>query len=331
MFEIVGIHGMAEEGKNKEIESENNALETMRVMRAFAEVVKEYTPNTAISVIQYDRSDEPICTLTGTFSGIFDRIKWIEGKFFPRHYYRIAVLSQDTIRERISAEYFGVQISCVGGFKFNIPETLNRYLNQMIEDYAKGKTGNFTTLLIRYLNYSKKISQLQTNDAEIFEDQLNKLRKKYRKLVEVKDLSSYKQKEGIYILVLDEYHVCYIGQSCDIKKRIMRHWSRKDYFSGTGIDMFKAYDTTRIFVLECSGRWINTNEYNMVNLIDSKYTLNGITGGDIEYHIKNNLPIAKSKEDKSEEESENIFVDILRDMREAEKIAEKFVVKPDES
>lgn len=50
--------------------------------------------------------------------------------------------------------------------------------------------------------------------------------------------------------------------------------------------MFKAYDTTRIFVLECSRRWINTNEYNMVNLIDSNYTLNGITGGDIEYHIK---------------------------------------------
>lgn len=111
----------------------------------------------------------------------------------------------------------------------------------------------------------------------------------------------------------------------------MRHWSRHDYFSGTGIDMFKAYDTTRIFVLECSRRWINTNEYNMVNLIDSNYTLNGITGGDIEYHIKNKLPIAKAKGDKSEKESVNFFVSILEDMREAEKIAEKFVVKADES
>ena len=49
------------------------------------------------------------------------------------------------------------------------------------------------------------------NDAEIFEAQLNKLKKKYKKLVEVKDLGLYKQKEGIYVLVLDEYHVCYIG------------------------------------------------------------------------------------------------------------------------
>ena len=56
-----------------------------------------------------------------------------------------------------------------------------------------------------------------------------------------------------------------------------------------------------------------------------------ITGGDIEYHIKNKLPIAKAKGDKSEKESVNFFVSILEDMREAEKIAEKFVVKADES
>ena len=55
------------------------------------------------------------------------------------------------------------------------------------------------------------------------------------------------------------------------------------------------------------------------------------TGGDIEYHIKNKLPIAKAKGDKSEKESVNFFVSILEDMREAEKIAEKFVVKADES
>lgn len=322
---------MAEEGKKKEIESKNGLLETMMFIREFAEYINENTPNTAISVIEYDRKDEPICTMTGTFNEIFDRIKWIEGKTFPRYYYRIAVMNQETIRERVKTEYFGVQISCPGGFKFSIEETLNRYLNRMIENYAKGQTGNFTHLLVRYLNYSKKLSQLHTNDAEIFEAQLSKLKKKYKKLVEVKDLGLYKQKEGIYVLVLDEYHVCYIGQSCDIRKRIMRHWSRHDYFSGTGIDMFKAYDTTRIFVLECSRRWINTNEYNMVNLIDSNYTLNGITGGDIEYHIKNKLPIAKAKGDKSEKESVNFFVSILEDMREAEKIAEKFGVKADES
>ena len=70
---------------------------------------------------------------------------------------------------------------------------------------------------------------------------------------------------------------------------------------------------------------------SICNLIDSNYTLNGITGGDIEYHIKNKLPIAKAKGDKSEKESVNFFVSILEDMREAEKIAEKFVVKADES
>lgn len=51
----------------------------------------------------------------------------------------------------------------------------------------------------------------------------------------------------------------------------------------------------------------------------------------MDYHIKNKLPIAKAKGDKSEKESVNFFVSILEDMREAEKIAEKFVVKADES
>lgn len=64
-------------------------------------------------------------------------------------------MNQETIRERVKTEYFGVQISCPGGFKFSIEETLNRYLNRMIENYAKGQTGNFTHLLVRYLNYSK--------------------------------------------------------------------------------------------------------------------------------------------------------------------------------
>ena len=178
---------MAEEGKKKEIESKNGLLETMMFIREFAEYINKNTPNTAISVIEYDRKDEPICTMTGTFNEIFDRIKWIEGKTFPRYYYRIAVMNQETIRERVKTEYFGVQISCPGGFKFSIEETLNRYLNRMIENYAKGQTGNFTHLLVRYLNYSKKLSQLHTNDAEIFEAQLNKLKKKYKKLVEVKD------------------------------------------------------------------------------------------------------------------------------------------------
>ena len=100
---------MAEEGKKKEIESKNGLLETMMFIREFAEYINENTPNTAISVIEYDRKDEPICTMTGTFNEIFDRIKWIEGKTFPRYYYRIAVMNQETIRDRVKTEYFGVQ------------------------------------------------------------------------------------------------------------------------------------------------------------------------------------------------------------------------------
>lgn len=315
---------MAEEGKNKGQESKNDVLETMGL---FAEGVKECTSDTAISIIQYDREDKPICTLTGTFTEIFGRLKETEGEEFPKYYYRVAVLSQNTMRERGNAEYFGVQITCLGGFKFNIPETLNRYLNRSIKEYAKGIDQDFLYLLVRYVNYIHKIKRLENNTAEKMEEQINKLKKRYRKLVEVKDLSQYREKEGIYILVLDEYHVCYVGQSYDIKKRIMRHWSRQDYFSGTGIDMFKAYDTTRIFVLECSGRRVNINEHHMIDLIDSPYTLNCMTGGDAQYHIDNDLPVAKSQESEEMKESENIFLNLLQPLFEAKEIAENFIVK----
>lgn len=50
---------MAEEGKKKEIESKNGLLETMMFIREFAEYINKNTPNTAISVIEYDRKDEP--------------------------------------------------------------------------------------------------------------------------------------------------------------------------------------------------------------------------------------------------------------------------------
>ena len=45
---------MAAAGKKKEIESQNGLLETMMFIREFAEYINENTPNTAISVIEYD-------------------------------------------------------------------------------------------------------------------------------------------------------------------------------------------------------------------------------------------------------------------------------------
>ena len=104
-------------------------------------------------------------------------------------------------------------------------------------------------------------------------------------------------------------------------------YSKIQYFSIQTSGFMEAFPDSELFLMFSSG-FTATFEFN---LIDSNYTLNGITGGDIEYHIKNKLPIAKAKGDKSEKESVNFFVSILEDMREAEKIAEKFVVKADES
>ncbi len=60
------------------------------------------------------------------------------------------------------------------------------------------------------------------------------------------------------MLVLDEYKQVYIGQSTDIKSRILHHRSKKKPFdrlifgsvenSILSIDSFGALDTTRIYI-----------------------------------------------------------------------------------
>ena len=79
-------------------------------------------------------------------------------------------------------------------------------------------------------------------------------------LQEVSDLNEWRGVKGAYLLVLDEYKQCYVGQTTaagGIRQRIIVHWQKKPAFdrmlsgpverSIMGIDCFRALDTTRIF------------------------------------------------------------------------------------
>ncbi len=253
-------------------------------------VLEERTPNSIISINRYDEEDKLIDTLTGTFQGVFSRISNPD-----QYYYRVAVLDQNTIRERVKKVYFGVKTSCIGGLEFSISESINRFLNKLVNDYCKGKEGNFFYLLCRYQWYTSKLNDLTLNTRDEMEGELEKIRLKYPLITEVKDLNDLKGVTGIYIMVLDKYHVFYIGQADDIKQRVMRHWSRSDYFTGTGIDLFKAFDTTRLYALRCEHTKMNEIENQMTQLVNSQYTLNVLTGGDLDYHLDNNLPLVDWK------------------------------------
>lgn len=108
--------------------------------------------------------------------------------------------------------------------------------------------------------YDEKIEKLLNLSKLEFENQINLFIKKFKGFKEVYDLNDCNF-IGFYLMILDDYKQVYLGVSNNIKKRIVQHWNRKvkkEYLSskvngyGIGIDSFKPYDTTRIFVKKYS-------------------------------------------------------------------------------
>jgi hypothetical protein len=123
---------------------------------------------------------------------------------------------------------------------------------------------------------------------ESFDEALDELLRKNKRLRPVTDLKSLDGEWGVYVLVLDEYRQAYIGQSAwDMRKRIKAHWTGTKQFdrllwggveeSVKSIDSFRALDTTRIF----ASRAINYDalEERLVRTFPPDYLLNRIHGG----------------------------------------------------
>ena len=139
------------------------------------------------------------------------------------------------------------------------------------------------------LNYDLNMAYFDKIPPRDFEKALSKLINSSKKIHEVFDLNEYKAISGIYIMVLDKYKQVYIGQTTNIKRRVMHHWSRKKEFdrlifgrvdnSVIPIESFGALDTTRIFVLEVSEWSLDAEEKRMVNKIPNKFKLNRVGAG----------------------------------------------------
>ena len=139
------------------------------------------------------------------------------------------------------------------------------------------------------INFDKNMEFFKQISKDEFENSLQKLISSNQNIKQVFDLNDCKQMCGIYIIVLDEYKQVYIGQSEDIKRRIMHHWSKQKQFdrlifgsvndSVLSIDSFGAFDTTRIYVLKTKS--VDSFEKIAVSKFPPHLKLNRIGGGKI--------------------------------------------------
>ena len=121
-----------------------------------------------------------------------------------------------------------------------------------------------------------------------FLETLNEMLRQHHNLRPVTDLTTVDGVEGAYVMVLDRYKQAYIGQACDIRARIKRHWGGTKQFdrlifgdmnsSVLSIDSFRARDTTRIFAAKTS-RGLQMEE-RLVNAFPADFLINRVPGGD---------------------------------------------------
>ena len=271
--------------------------------------IERYLVNDIILINKYDDMDNIIASYKTLIEVEKDDVD------FQKCYYRFAIF-HDNSRDAVSDTHFGINLKSTGSLQLNVGDYMNAYLNHRIKiyykfsmeefvktyvypylpslgefDYSKCseqqlfKIGLFQSgLLGRLKDYNNTMAAISLLKKKAFEKELNAFLRKWSEFKEITDLSEYGKTQGLYLMVLDHYNQCYIGQSNDIRRRVVRHWQRKDYFTGCGIDMFKALDTTRLYVFNMDGAskaLVDLYEYNATYGINHKYLLNVWAGGGV--------------------------------------------------
>ena len=136
------------------------------------------------------------------------------------------------------------------------------------------------------INFDANLLYFSSLNNDEFTKYINQKLKRF-KFKECFNLNELNFVEGIYMLVLDKYNQVYIGQSTNMKKRIISHWNSKKslerlifgdiWKSILSIDSFGALDTTKIFYIKTSSYF--TLEEKILKSFDNRYTLNRTAGG----------------------------------------------------
>lgn len=136
-------------------------------------------------------------------------------------------------------------------------------------------------------NFDLNMAFLASIPPETFEDALQEMLRKHKRMRPVTDLKALDGDWGAYVLVLDDYRQAYIGQAWDMRKRVKAHWTGTKQFdrllwggveeSVMSIDSFRPLDTTRIFA--CKTMHYDALETRLVNTFPPDFLLNRIGGG----------------------------------------------------
>lgn len=253
------------------------------------------------TILQFDADDHLIGEYTGELKCILDNIE--NGETF---YYRFPCFSDIGSKKKIRYTHFGLKGINTSCNEYSAEELITYYLNYEIQAYyrrkKKGKKFHcrgFENIEFIYAIQLQEADRLNRNTAEDFNKRLDSFLKRHSEFKPVVDLNDYRGMCGIYLLVLDKYNVCYIGQTqTALRVRIKQHWTRSDYFL-RGIDRFKAMDTTRIYVYPIQDtESINLAEYSLIPDFPEQYTLNcGSSGGDV-YFMKSHGELPNIEPDK---------------------------------
>ena len=140
-------------------------------------------------------------------------------------------------------------------------------------------------------NFDLNMAYFKSLDRNEFDRAIDEAVKARRGMVEVTDLNAWEGKQGLYIMVLDEFKQAYVGITLSeggMKSRVRQHWSTSKAFdrllwgkvneSIISIDSFRALDTTRIFAVRARDPY--SLEDKVINSIPSKFVLNRVMGGD---------------------------------------------------
>ena len=222
-----------------------------------------------------------IATATGTIAEIIEKLPDV-----PDGYYLLEYYKDLSYQEIVSEKHFGCLCKKRGGLNITESVYCNWLANALIKEARKGVyIDSFSTVAYWSLLVSGRLEHIPNLDSfskwssDFFESG------KWKRVV---DLNEQKDQSGVYAMLLDKYGLCYIGQAEDIRKRILAHW-RVDKMGTLGIDLFRAKDTTRIYVINTPR--MNSNEYKAVSQIPTMNRLNVLHGGTIDYHIETGQPL----------------------------------------
>ncbi|MBV1780833.1 GIY-YIG nuclease family protein [Paeniglutamicibacter sp. ABSL32-1] len=138
-------------------------------------------------------------------------------------------------------------------------------------------------------NFDLNMAFFKQLDPAEFEQALDAMLAKHKKLRPVTDLRTLDGVQGVYVMVLDEHRQAYVGQARDVRKRIRGHWSGTKSFdrlifgspqeSVLSIDSFRGLDTTRIYAMPTARSY--EFETKIVDAFPPDFLLNRMGGGEV--------------------------------------------------